>query len=80
MSVEELPTAGERLRWLRLARDMNQTVLGQKALVSQRMVSHFEADRYVPRLLTRQRLAEALGVHPDFIWRPADLAKRRRAA
>lgn len=77
---EELQTAGQRMRWLRMARDMNQTELGRQAFISQRMVSHFELDRYVPRPLTRQRIAEALGVHQDFIWRAADLVKRKRVA
>lgn len=80
MVVEELQSPGERLRWLRLANDLTQAALGDRALVSQRMISHFEADRHIPRQRTRQKLAEALGVHPDFIWRPADLAKRKRVA
>lgn len=80
MVTEELKTAGERLRWLRMAHDLNQTELGRRAGISQRMVSHFERDRYVPRPRDRQALAEALGVHMDFIWRPADLARRKRVA
>lgn len=80
MRYEELSTAGQRLRWLRVASDLTQTSLGARSSVGQRMLSYFERDVYVPRKSQRKAIAEALGVHPDFIWHDADLANRKRVA
>lgn len=79
MNVEELATPGKRVRWLRVARDITQVVLAGKATVSQPSISGIERDEFIPRKVIRNRIAETLGVHPDFIWRPEDLARRVRA-
>lgn len=80
MGTEELSTPGQRVRWLRLSQDRTQQWLANEATVSQNAISQIERDLFTPRFVIRKLIAEKLGVHPDFIWRPADLAVRSRAA
>lgn len=80
MLNEELSSPGERMRWLRVGQDLTQETLAAKATVSQNAISQIERDVFVPRPVIRRLIAEALGVHHDLIWRPADLAKRKRVA
>jgi len=80
VNVEELATPGQRMKWLRAARDTTQVVLAAEATVSQPSISQIERDEFTPRRVIRIRIAEALGVHPDFIWRAEDLANRRRVS
>ncbi|HEU5085685.1 MAG TPA: helix-turn-helix transcriptional regulator [Acidimicrobiales bacterium] len=80
MAVEELTTPGRRVRWLRVSQDKTQELLAGKATVTQASISQIERDLFIPRLAIRRLIAEELGVHPDFIWRPEDLAERSRVA
>lgn len=76
--IEDLTTPGERIRWLRMAKDMKQAVLAELVHVGQTTISQVERDLWVPRPVVRRAIAEALGVHESFIWHADDLARMRK--
>lgn len=80
MAVGELQTPGQRSKWLRVSQDKTQEAIAREVFVSQATISQIERDIFIPRMALRRRLADAYGVHHDFIWRPEDLAARKRVA
>jgi transcriptional regulator with XRE-family HTH domain len=58
-------TFGERLRRFRQAKGLTQTQLGQKAVISKRMVAYYEIQGGTPAPELLVRLAEALEVTTD---------------
>lgn len=63
-----MQTVGDRLKWARSVRLMEQEELSEKAGVGVATISRIENGRLqrAPRLSTLRRLADALGV--DYVW------------
>lgn len=57
-----------RLRDLRGKRGLTQRALASAAGLPEETISRVETGRHQPRLLTQQRIAEALGVERREIW------------
>src|SRR5438046_10363253 len=57
-----MTSLGERIKSLRLERDLQQRQLAEKADLTPSMVSHIESGRLTPSLHTLGRIAAALGV------------------
>lgn len=59
---------GDRIRDLRLARDLTQAQLAELAQVSRQLVGALEADRHLPRVDAAVRLAAALSTTVDALF------------
>jgi transcriptional regulator with XRE-family HTH domain len=61
---------GDKIRELRLARGLSQETLARMALISTRTLVRIENRQHHPRPDTLRRIADALGVRPDFfeLW------------
>lgn len=56
-----------RIREARLARGLSQAELAERVRVSQPTIAHWEQGAHAPRHLAMARLAEALGVTPEWL-------------
>lgn len=56
-----------RIREARLARGLSQAELAERVRVSQPTVAHWEQGAHAPRQMAMVRLADALGVTPDWL-------------
>lgn len=59
---------GMRLRSQRRALCLTQTQLADQIGVDQSAIARWEADQIVPALRHRQRIAAALGTHPQILF------------
>ena len=60
-------TIADRLKFIRGTNGLLQSVLAKKAGISQRQISLYESGRATPRAATLQKLADALGVSPEWL-------------
>lgn len=65
----ELTRFGLRLARLRMARNLSQTMLAARIASNQRTVAYWEDGERVPGADWLDRLAKALGVSMDDLWR-----------
>ncbi len=69
MSNEPVTRLSNRLRVARAERDLSQEELAQAAGVSRQTISSIETGQYCPSTLLAFRLARALGVRVDELFR-----------
>ena len=76
-SVDALPTFARRLKQARLHADLSQKELGILAgmdpYVASPRINQYERGKHEPKLETAERLAEALGIPPAFLYTQDDL-------
>ena len=63
---------GSRLRAVRERRQMTLREVARKAGVSESLVSQIERDKVSPSIDTLLNITEALGVHPEYLFRGLD--------
>lgn len=62
------PTMGKKLQWFREQRDLSVRGLAEKANVSPSLVSKVERGKATLGYERCQRLAQALGIPPEWLW------------
>lgn len=67
-TLSPLDTPGQRLKFLRKAREMTQQDLAKKVFTTQPTVARWEKDEFLPHIGSQILLAEALGVSRAFIF------------
>ncbi|HFF6191037.1 TPA: helix-turn-helix transcriptional regulator [Stenotrophomonas maltophilia] len=76
-SADSLPTFARRLKQARLRAGLPQKEVGIRAgmdpYVASPRVNQYERGKYEPKLETSERLAEALGVPPAFLYTSDEL-------
>ena len=60
-------TFGEKIRFLRENKELNQTALGKAVNMTQRKISYMELDRYEPSLDDLRALCAFFNVSADYL-------------
>ena len=63
----EIDTFGQRLRRMRLSKNLSQKDLAELVGGKNSSISNYEKDVYMPRMDMVRRLASALGTTPDYL-------------
>ena len=60
-------TFGEKIRFLRESKELNQTELGKAVNMTQRKISYMELDRYEPSLDDLRALCAFFNISADYL-------------
>ena len=77
---QPMPSFADNLRRLRLEHFWSQAELARRAGLSKLTITQLEAGERAPFGQTVRRLADALGVAPNDLASPEELAEQKKAA